>query len=162
MAPGPIARATKLMDVGRGIAVRPRGDVPPVHREDPVPSPINVRSTTEDRLLPVVQLAFSPLHKAAFGVATGTAGALVIMAMTVAVLLTDRASQFPLGLLAQYFSGYQVSWPGIVVGGLWGFATGFIAGWFVAFCRNLALAITAFTLRTRAELSDTRDFLDHI
>jgi hypothetical protein len=35
-------------------------------------------------------------------------------------------------------------------------------GWFVAFCRNLAIATSIFITRTRAELSQTRDFLDHI
>jgi hypothetical protein len=44
----------------------------------------------------------------------------------------------------------------------WGFLVAFVAGWFLAFCRNLALAIIAFAIRTRAELSATRNFLDHI
>jgi hypothetical protein len=35
-------------------------------------------------------------------------------------------------------------------------------GWFLAFCRNLLLAVKLFVVRTRAELSQTRDFLDHI
>jgi hypothetical protein len=39
---------------------------------------------------------------------------------------------------------------------------GFVAGWFTAFCRNLAVAISIFAIRTRVELSETRDFLDHI
>jgi hypothetical protein len=44
----------------------------------------------------------------------------------------------------------------------WGFLVCFVAGWFVAFCRNLALAISAFMIRTRAEIEQTRNFLDHI
>jgi hypothetical protein len=82
--------------------------------------------------------------------------------VTGAVLVTDRAQEFPLGLLGQYFAGYTVSWPGVLVGAGWGFVVAFVAGWFVAFCRNAALAITAFAIRTRAELTETRDFLDHI
>jgi hypothetical protein len=39
---------------------------------------------------------------------------------------------------------------------------GFTGGWFVAFCRNLAIAISVFVTRTRAELAETREFLDHI
>ena len=39
---------------------------------------------------------------------------------------------------------------------------GFCAGWFVAFVRNLVMAVSLFILQTRAELDDTRDFLDHI
>ena len=29
-------------------------------------------------------------------------------------------------------------------------------------CRNLVLAISLFVIRTRAELAQTRDFLDHV
>jgi hypothetical protein len=50
----------------------------------------------------------------------------------------------------------------VVIGAAWGFAVAFIAGWFAAFCRNLALAISAFMIRTKAELASTREFLDHI
>jgi len=78
------------------------------------------------------------------------------------VLLVPRAQGFPLELLATYFTGYSVSWGGVLVGGGWGFLVCFVAGWFVAFCRNMALAITAFSIRTRAELQETREFLDHI
>jgi hypothetical protein len=65
-------------------------------------------------------------------------------------------------LLGQYFAGYDRSLTGVLVGAAWGFVVAFVAGWFGAFCRNTALAIAAFMLRTRAELSETRDFLDHI
>ncbi len=52
--------------------------------------------------------------------------------------------------------------PDVLIGAGWGFVVAFVAGWFFAFCRNAALAITAFAIRTRAELMQTRDFLDHI
>lgn len=115
-----------------------------------------------DRLQPAMELAFAPLHKAAFGTATGVAGALLIASLTVVSLLSERAGAFPLHFLAQYFSGYSVTWGGTLVGAVWGFTVAFVAGWFIAFCRNLALAIVAFTYRTRAELAQTREFLDHI
>lgn len=121
-----------------------------------------VRHTTEELILPVMQLAFARLHKAAFGVATGVAGALLMGAITMACLLVPRASTFPLGLLGEYFAGFEVSWKGVVVGMGWGFLVAFVAGWFVAFCRNLALAVSAFMIRTRAEIEQTRNFLDHI
>lgn len=106
--------------------------------------------------------AFAPLHKRAFGIAVGVAGALLIVLLTLAAMFLPAAREFPLGLLGQYFRGYSVSWAGVVVGALWGFAVAFIAGWFAAFCRNLALAISAFVIRTRAEIDSTREFLDHI
>jgi len=122
----------------------------------------SAKTTTEERILPALELAFAPLHKAAFGIATGVAGALTMIAVTAFVLLVPRAQDFPLGLISNYFAGYSVSWGGIVIGGAWGFVTAFVAGWFMAFCRNMALAITAFSIRTRAELEQTREFLDHI
>lgn len=106
--------------------------------------------------------AFAPLHKRAFGVATGLAGAVLMTFLTLAGLLMPGASEFPLYLLEQYLTGYTVTWPGVFVGAAWGFVVAFVAGWFAAFCRNFALAIIAFTIRTRAELDSTREFLDHI
>jgi len=106
--------------------------------------------------------AFAPLHKRAFGIAVGTAGALTMALLTLGALLLPRGDSFPLGLLVQYFAGYSVSWPGVLIGAAWGFVVAFVAGWFAAFCRNLALAIEAFVIRTRAELDATREFLDHI
>ena len=117
---------------------------------------------TEERLIPALQLAFAPLHKRAFGVATGTAGAAFFALLTLVAMYSPPAQDFPLYLLRNYFAGYGVSWRGVFIGAAWGFGVGFIAGWFAAFCRNLALAISAFLIRTRAELNATREFLDHI
>lgn len=119
-------------------------------------------TTAEREMLPSLHLAFARLHKAAFGAATGVAGAVVMGLLTVVCLVSPRARGFPLELLNEYFAGYTVSWGGVFVGMLWGFLVAFVAGWFVAFCRNLALAIIAFAIRTRAELNETKNFLDHI
>jgi len=122
-----------------------------------------MRVTTEE--LPVIDavlFAFAPVHKRAFGAAVGVAGALLMAMLTVGGIVLPDGRQVPLYLLEQYFEGYSVTWPGVVIGAAWGFAVAFIAGWFAAFCRNLALAISAFMIRTRAELMSTREFLDHI
>ena len=116
----------------------------------------------EEQLRPTIEQAFARVHKAAFGVAVGVAGALVMGALTLMVLLRPAASSFPLHLMNEYFAGYTVTWPGVLVGMAWGFAVAFVAGWFLAFCRNLSVAITAFSIRTRAEIEQTRTFLDHI
>lgn len=116
-------------------------------------------STTTPREL---LLAFAPLHKTAFGVAIGVACALVIFALTGHAMLRPGHARLPLELLAVYLRGYSVSWTGALIGAAWGGAAGFVFGWFGAFCRNLALAVSLFVVRTRAELSQTRDFLDHI
>jgi hypothetical protein len=119
-------------------------------------------SAAEREVLPAVTLAFSRLHKAAFGVATGVAGAILMGLITATVLLSPRARGFPLDLLGEYFAGYTVSWPGVAIGMAWGFLVAFVGGWFLAFCRNLSLAIIAFAIKTRAELTEMKTFLDHI
>ena len=107
-------------------------------------------------------LAFAPLHKSALGAACGVATALLVVLLTLLTLAHAPAQRFPLHLLSTYFQGYDLTVPGIIIGAGWGFVVGFVAGWFFAFCRNLAVAFSVFAIRTRAELLETRDFLDHI
>jgi hypothetical protein len=109
-----------------------------------------------------LKLAFAPMHKRAFGLAIGAAAGLLVLGITGFHLLFQPARGLQLELLAQYFAGYEVSWRGALVGAAWAGFTGFVAGWFFAFCRNLVLAIVLFVVRTRAELAQNRDFLDHI
>jgi hypothetical protein len=106
--------------------------------------------------------AFLPLHKRAFGTATGTAAAIVVFLVTAVYLVRGSPPDLHLGLLSQYFAGYTETWSGALVGAAWAGFVGFVMGWFVAFARNMLLAIMLVVVRTRAELSQTRDFLDHI
>ncbi len=139
-------------------------------RDEPVRDPSEIRLHAAPRFevplevsLPLrPALAFAPLHKAALGVAVGTAVAIGVLAFTTFHLLAWPAWQRPPELLGQYFFGYSATPRGLLIGPVWGFGVGFVAGWFVAFCRNLTLAVSVFILRTRAELAQTRDFLDHI
>ena len=106
-------------------------------------------------------LAFAPLHKRIFGTAIGLAAALTVAIATFIAVLrapTDTG----LWVLRAYFRGYAVSWSGILIGAAWAGAVGFVAGWFLAFVRNFALATWLLFIRVRANLSQTRDFLDHI
>ncbi len=117
---------------------------------------------TVEELPRSASLLFAPLDKRAFGVAVGAAVGLVIFGVTLLDLAVRSGSVAGLALLNQYFAGYSVSVSGAVIGLVWGIAVGFCAGWFVAFIRNLVLAVSLFLLRERAELDETRDFLDHI
>jgi hypothetical protein len=115
-----------------------------------------------DALPERLALAFLPLHKRAFGIAVGCAAGIALALATVVVLVRDAEEVARLSLLSQYLFGYRVSWVGAFIGFAWAFFVGFVAGWFIAFCRNLVVAASVFLLRTRAELTQTRDFLDHI
>ncbi len=119
-------------------------------------------TTPNDSIPADLRLAFLPLHKRALGMALGTAVGLVGFLVTAIVLLRPPQPGMNLALLAEYFYGYTVSWPGAFVALAWGFVAGFTAGWFVAFCRNLVIAASLWLSRTRAELDASRDFLDHI
>jgi hypothetical protein len=118
--------------------------------------------TQPDAIGPAVPpLAFAPIHKLALGVAGGIVFGLLILLLTLLHVVSGPEDAF-IGLLSAYFYGYSVSFSGALIGGFWGFVTGFVAAWFGAFVRNLAVTLAVFALRTRAELSQTSDFLDHI
>jgi|SRR5689334_892205 hypothetical protein len=107
-------------------------------------------------------LAFAPLHKLALGVSAGLVLGTLLFALTLVNVEMGPQEGANLGLLNNYFYGYTVSPKGALVGLFWGFVTGFVIGWFAAFVRNLTVTLTIFALRTKAELSQTKDFLDHI
>lgn len=112
---------------------------------------------------PSAALLFIPIDKRAFGAAIGVASAVMLVAVTIGVIAGgDADMKRGLGLLANYFTGFRVSLVGAVIGALWAFAVGFTFGWLIAFTRNLSLAVSLFLLRSRAELGEASDFLDHI
>jgi hypothetical protein len=124
-------------------------------------APAVAEQQQEETLPTSATLLFVPVDKRALGVAVGTVTGLGIFAATAILLLRGIPWRGP-RLLSTYFIGYDLTWEGALIGMLWGFVVGFCAGWFVAFVRNLTLAISLFIIRTKAELETTRDFLDHI
>ena len=120
------------------------------------PEPVN------DELPRRLTLAFAPLHKRAFGTATGLAVGFGVFLITWIEVLRQPSEPSPLRLLSQYFAGYTPTPQGAFIGLFWGLMTGFVMGWFLAFCRNLVVAASIFWIRTRAELAANREFLDHI
>jgi hypothetical protein len=103
-----------------------------------------------------------PVHKVALGVAVGVVSGLAVFALTVFHVMLKPRDALDIGLLSQYLAGYSVSWTGAFVGLFWGFLIGFVAGWFVAFVRNLVIAIRVLLIRGRADLAQSGDFLDQI
>jgi len=118
--------------------------------------------TSGGKLPDDLALVFTPVHKRNFGLACGTSAALAAVGFTLLHLLRSPSDPMPLVLLDNFFYGYRVSALGALIGGFWAGVAGFVAGWFLAFCRNFAFAVIAFLVRTRAELAANRDFLDHI
>ncbi len=107
-------------------------------------------------------LAFAPLDKRALGFALGVVLALSIAALTTVSLFVDPQQHFPLVLLREYLVGYEVSARGAFIGSAWMLFIGFIWGWFLAFSRNVCLALWLISLHVRADVAASRVFLDHI
>jgi len=105
--------------------------------------------------------AFAPLHKTALGIACGVVLGGLIFAVTLGVVQGHYPSP-NLGLLSQFFWGYSISWRGAFVGLLWGWALGFVLGWGFALVRNIAVWIWLTVIRSRAEMEQYSDFLDHL
>src|SRR5688572_33079979 len=98
---------------GGRLAYQPRGEV--ITPGDRVDVP-----TEEAPVISAMLFAFAPLHKRAFGVATGVAGATVMAAVTIyAILVPGVRRDIPLYLIGQYFEGYSVTWPGVLIGAAW-------------------------------------------
>lgn len=106
--------------------------------------------------------AFARVHKRALGAAVGLTTGVLLFVVTMGHVAVGSSHAELLGLLGQYLYGYSVSPAGAFIGLAWGGFTGFVAGWFAAFVHNFATAAVVFALRTKAELSQTSDFLDHI
>jgi hypothetical protein len=121
------------------------------------------RATSEwDAASARLAYATAPMHKRAFGIAVGATAGTLIFLVTAFHVIVNPPNALNIALLGQYLYGYEVTWRGAFIGLGWGLATGFVAGWFVAFVRNLVVTVTVFALKTRAELEQTSDFLDHI
>lgn len=131
-------------------------------RESPPPSNPSGPPGVGAELVQKMELAFAPIHKRAFGTAIGLVFGLLIFLVTAVALV--RGGDYPLILDRIRFlvPMYDLSWRGAVLGSLSTAFAFFCAGWFLAFARNLVLAASIWLLRTRYELSQTQDFLDHI
>lgn len=107
--------------------------------------------------------AFAPLHRTAMGIAWGVAaGGLLAVATLLLVLRGTDEALTAGGLLGQFLWGYSVSWHGIFIGLLWGFAVGFALGYGFALVRNAAVWLWLTVIRSRAEMDQYSDFLDHL
>jgi hypothetical protein len=116
----------------------------------------------EDQLTDELDLAFTPIHKRCLGIAVGAVLGTSVFAITLLHMLRSPEEVYPLVLLQQFFIGYSVSLHGALIGLVWGLWVGFVLGWCFAFLRNLTLSVTAVIFRAKAELAQSRGFLDQL
>lgn len=107
-------------------------------------------------------LAFAPLHRAALGVAVGVVCGGGLFLLTVLEVVRGGYPQPNLMLFRQFFIGYDVTYQGALIGLSWGFGIGFALGWVFALLRNFSIWIWLTIIRSRAEMEQYGDFLDHL
>lgn len=110
----------------------------------------------------VLARTFAKIHAVALGISCGILLGSGILMATVVLLLKGGSHVGPtLALLAQYFPGYTVTWPGSIVGAAYGIAVGFFMGWLLATLRNLVIAAYLHCVKLWSNLFADR-FLDGI
>jgi hypothetical protein len=108
-------------------------------------------------------LAFAPMHRTAMGAAFGVVLGGLLFLMTMALVIKGGYPVGPnLSLLNQFLIGYTVTFPGAFVGLIWGFGVGFLLGWGFAVVRNFFVWAWLVLIRSKAEMEEYGDFLDHM
>lgn len=100
-------------------------------------------------------------HLGALGAAVGLTAGVGLFVVTAGHVVLGL-QHLPLGLLGQYFYGYDLSWGGAVAGLLWGGAVGCVAGWLLGFVHNFTVRTWVLLIRARYEPRQASDLLDQI
>ena len=110
----------------------------------------------------VIIKALAKLDGLALGIAVGLLFGFVIFLATVVLVMRGGEVVGPnLGLLSNYFIGYEVSFPGSLIGFVYGFVSGFVLGGLIAFLRNTVIGIYLHLVKLRTSVNAVNDFLDH-
>jgi hypothetical protein len=110
----------------------------------------------------VIIKALAKLDGLALGVAVGLLLGLVVFLATVVLVLKGGEVVGPnLGLLSNYFIGYEVTLQGSLIGFIYGFVTGFVLGGLIAFLRNSVISVYLHLVKLRTSVDAVNDFLDH-
>jgi len=85
-----------------------------------------------------------------------------LLALATLVLVLQGPERLNLNLLNQFLWGYRVSVGGIFIGLLWGTGVGLALGYGFALAHNAAVWIWLTVVRSKAEMDQCSDFLDHL
>ncbi len=107
----------------------------------------------------ILSAVFAKMDALALTLASGVLGAIILILATSILLLQTVPENYPVGphlsLLAEYLPGYSVSWSGVMVGGVYGFLIGGLAGFAAAVYWNIAHYVAlGVMLISSAELAD--------
>jgi hypothetical protein len=127
------------------------------------PCQLGMTESAKSEIPAPLLLAFARLDRRALGVAFGTVAGLGLFTLTAMLLLKGGVEIGPrLSLLGQFLIGYSATFPGMFIGLGWGFVVGFAFGWLFALLHNFLVWIWLTLVRSRAEMDQYGDFLDHM
>lgn len=102
------------------------------------------------------------LDKTALGVSLGALFGLAVFLATNILIFKGGEEIGPnLILLSQYFTGFDISFTGSLIGLFYGFITGFALGWLIAFLRNAVIRVYIGFLKLKGSMSTVNDFIDN-
>jgi len=129
-------------------------------------APMVVAPSAADKYLSpdeALAAAFAKMDPVALGAAVGLVVGAVIFFATLILLLKGGAVIGPnLSLLANYYLGYQVTWPGAFLGFIEAGMSGYALGNLIARLRNWGMAAYANAIRKRVEAEENRDLLEKV
>jgi len=103
------------------------------------------------------------LDKFALATAVGATSGLALFVATLWLVVKGGPVVGPnLSLLSQYFVGYTVTVKGSFVAFGYSFVWGFLFGWFLAYTRNLAVALYVFRVKRRSAAVSLAKLLDQV
>ncbi|MFT4519034.1 MAG: hypothetical protein ACI9JM_001425 [Halioglobus sp.] len=107
----------------------------------------------------ILSAVFAKMDVVALSVSAGVLCALSLLCATSILLMQTVPADYPVGphlsALAEYLPGYSVTWGGALVGSLYGFIVGVIAGFSAAVFWNITHYVAlGVMLISSAELAD--------
>lgn len=110
----------------------------------------------------LIVATLSKLDAVALGVSLGTLFGLVIFLATNFLVFKGGEVVGPnLGLLSQYFIGYEVTHRGSLIGFAYGLMSGFVLGFLIASLRNLIIKVYLHVLRLKGAFLAINDHIDN-
>lgn len=110
----------------------------------------------------IIIQSLAKLDETALGISTGVLfGLCIFLATNILLFKGGDKIGANLALLSQYFVGYEVTFSGSLIGLAYGFFSGFILGWLIAFLRNTAFKIYLHIIKLKSRVLAVKDFIDN-
>jgi tetrahydromethanopterin S-methyltransferase subunit G len=106
--------------------------------------------------------SLTKLDASALGIALGIFFGISIFIVTNFLIFKggDHIGQ-NLFLLSQYFTGYEITYTGSLIGAFYGLLVGFVLGWLIALLRNTIIRVYLHILKLKSSALAVSDFIDN-